>query len=188
MKQLTRSEKAENDIELVSRVREGDKDALAELIEQYQKRVLSVAFKMTGNWHTAQDIAQDVFISLVEKLHTFNEKRNFFSWVYRITVNKAIDFLRKSERETMVGEIGDVAPKTETTSEDILIKAEMREKVRKTISELPLKYRTVLTLRDIEGLSTVKIAEILDIDPATARWRVFQARKLFRGLWEKKGV
>jgi RNA polymerase sigma-70 factor (ECF subfamily) len=175
------------DTELVFRIKEGDRDALGQLITAYQRHILAVAFKMTGDWHIAQDIAQDVFITLMEKIDTFDPERNFFPWIYRVAINRSIDYLRRSGREKGFQEGWENTPRHETTSEDLMIKTEMRLRVRDVLSRLPVKYRTVLILRDIEGISCERIAEILEVVPATVRWRIFQARKLFRGAWDQEG-
>ncbi|MFH1709002.1 MAG: sigma-70 family RNA polymerase sigma factor [Planctomycetota bacterium] len=177
---------AADDRALIRRLRAGDREALGDLINSYQKRVLSVAYKMTGDWHTAQDIAQEVFVTLVEKIDSFDMERAFFSWIYRVAINRCIDHLRRRQREQAYLAVPD-APRAEMTSEDLLIKAEMRRRVHTLLGRLPVAYRTVLVLRDIEGLDTERIAEIIDSVPATTRWRIFQARKLFRELWEKEG-
>jgi RNA polymerase sigma-70 factor, ECF subfamily len=177
---------AEDDRAVVRRIRGGDREALGDLINSYQKRILSVAYKMTGEWHAAQDIAQDVFVTLIEKIDTFDMERNFFSWIYRVAINRCIDHLRRRQRAQAYLTVPE-APRAALTSEDLLIKAEMRRRVQTLLARLPLPYRTVLILRDIEGIDTERIAAIIDVVPATARWRIFQARKLFRELWEKEG-
>jgi len=178
----------ERDVELVFRIKEGDAEALGELVDAYQKRILSVAYKITGDWHAAQDIAQDVFVKLIEKIDTFDPERNFFSWIYRVTVNRAIDSLREKTREKSLLAERSLHPVPAEGSEEMMLKAEMRKKVRDVLAKLPVQYRIVLVLRDIEGISTTRIAEILDLIPATARWRIFQARRLFRELWENEGL
>ena len=177
----------DHDTELIFRIKEGDINALGELVDSYQKRIMSAAYKITGNWHSAQDIAQEVFITLMEKIDTFDPERSFFSWIYRIAVNRSIDYLRQQGREQMILNQGAFHPAVSETSEELMIKSEMRKKVQKILNRIPLQYRIVLVLRDIEGISTMRIAEILDLVPATARWRIFQARKLFREIWEKEG-
>ena len=104
-----------------------------------------------------------------------------------MAINRSIDYFRRSGREQGFQEGWENAPRHETTSEDLLIKTEMRIRVRDVLNRLPVKYRTVLILRDIEGISCERIAEILEIVPATVRWRIFQARKLFRAAWEEEG-
>jgi len=186
---LLQNEKSgnERDTELIFRIKEGDINALGELVDSYQKRIMSAAYKITGNWHTAQDIAQEVFITLMEKIDTFDPERSFFSWVYRIAVNRSIDFVRQQGREQMALAHEAFHPSVSETSEQLMIKSEMRKKVQKILNRIPLQYRIPLVLRDIENIPALRIAEILDLVPATARWRIFQARKLFREIWEKEG-
>ncbi|MFC1479475.1 RNA polymerase sigma factor [Planctomycetota bacterium] len=175
------------DTELIFRIKEGDENGLGELVDRYQKRIMSVAYKITGDWHAAQDIAQEVFMTLMEKIDTFDPERSFFSWIYRITVNRSIDYLRKQGREQITFNEKSLYTAVAETSEQLMIKSEMRKKVQKVLGRLPLQYRIALVLRDIESISMLRISEILDLVPATARWRVFQARKLFREIWEKEG-
>jgi len=178
----------DSDTELIFRIKEGDRDALGELVDTYQKRILSVAYRITGDWHAAQDLSQEVFITLMEKMDTFDPERSFFSWVYRVAVNRSIDYLRSRTREKAAGNRGSVRASVAETPEQAMIRTEKKEKVQKTLARIPFQYRTILVLRDIEGLSTSRIADILDLIPATARWRIFQARKLFREAWDREGA
>lgn len=178
----------ERDTELIFRIKEGDRSGFEELVDKYQKRILSCAYKITGDWHAAQDISQDVFISLIEKVDTYDPERSFFSWIYRIAVNRSIDYLRRQGRERRLLGNESLHPVREADAEELMVKAEMRKKVRNVLKKLPLKYRIALVLRDIENIPASRIAEILDLVPATARWRIFQARKLFRDIWNKEGA
>jgi len=178
------------DVDLVRRCQEGREDAFRQLVEKYQRRVYWIAFNMVGNYETAREISQEAFIRVFKNVARFDLKKNFYTWLYQITVNLSIDRLRKlSHSKTydleVVGSMPDPAPRDPVAAgED----SETRRRVHRALDLLPPKYKAVLTLRDIQGFSCEEIAEIVGTTNATVRWRLHRARRLFKAVWEGRGA
>lgn len=177
-----------NDVELIKRCQQGDREAFRELVERYQDKVIWIAYQMLNNSEEARDIAQEVFIRVYRSIGSFNLMSNFYTWLYRIVVNLCIDYLRKQKpvnRPVSFEDVGEVRGET-ATADHILEKRETSQEVNDLLRELPPPYRTILLLRDAEGFSCKEIGKIVGCNANTVRWRLFRARQLFKELWEKK--
>jgi len=174
---------------VVERVIGGDIDAFSVLVDRYQDRIYSVALHYVSNPEDAIDIAQEAFIKAYSKLRTFDSASAFYTWLYRIAVNTAIDFLRK--RKSRVAESLDdekftdvgFEPESKDPSVDPLGVASRHEQaraLRKAIAALSEKLRTVVVLHDVEGLSQEEVAEILKVPVGTVKSRVSRARAELR--------
>jgi RNA polymerase sigma-70 factor (ECF subfamily) len=177
------------EVALIQRCQEGREDAFRELVERYQRRTYWIAYNMLNNYDTAREISQEAFIRVFRNLGRFDVKKNFYTWLYQIVVNLCIDRLRRvSHARTVdidtVGGLADEGQGPESSGE----KTELRERVHQALDLLPPKYKAVLTLRDIQGFSCEEIAQIVECTNATVRWRLHRARRLFRAIWEGKGV
>lgn len=175
------------DIELVDKANSGDTKALEALFQKHYMAVYRLAYKWCGIKEDAEDIAQDVFIKLVRKLHTFGRKSSFKTWLYRITVNTAKDFGRKRARrdfhEASFNDNhhpDDMDPK----ATDAMAAAQLA----KEISRLPTKQRTSILLVYAEGLSHRDAAKVLGCREKTVSWRIFQARKRLRITLNRESV
>ncbi|MBI4563753.1 MAG: sigma-70 family RNA polymerase sigma factor [Planctomycetes bacterium] len=176
------------DAELIQRCQNGHKDeAFLELVERYQRRTYWIAYNMLHSYDLAQDIAQEAFLRVYRNLGTFDVKKNFYTWLYQIVVNLCIDHLRKASHGRFVNleEVGGLLEGRDEPHAE-LGRAELRERVQKTLDRLPPKYKAVLLLRDIQGFTCEEISEILGSAHATTRWRLHRARKLFKALWTGK--
>lgn len=168
--------------ELIRQAAESSEDAFAMLVEKYRTKMFNLAYSMTGNRETADDIAQEVFIKAYVSLSKFKYKSSFGTWLYRIAVNTVKDHLRKESRikKTSFDERL-VSPGIQ--EDEAVIKEEEQEAEKKkkllhaAIHTLPEKYRTILTLRDIQGVSYKEITGILNISPGTVDSRLYRARK-----------
>ncbi len=174
-----------DDSELVGRVLGGDVDAYGTLVARYQQRLFFVALKLVGNREDARDVTQEAFLRAYRHLGRFDRKMRFYTWIYRILVNQGIDLMRKRGRAAtgpLLGEVasGGDAPDSRALSD------ELRQQVRETLDRLPPRYRALLVLRDVEGLSGKEISERTGVGHATVRWRIHRARKLFREQWENR--
>lgn len=171
--------KTEQDMVLIRKVKEGDKDAFGELVQRYKQQIYFVAYRMTNNHTDADDLSQEAFIKAYESIGNFREKSSFSTWLYRIIINMTINHLKKMGRRQIF-----------TLDENILIKdnsymnnpgkiaeqRELHEEITKAIGSLPLKQRAVVELALLEGLSHRQIAQILGCREKTVSWRLFQAR------------
>lgn len=177
-----------SDAELVQRTLQGQHDPFAALVARYQKRAFWIAFHVLGKVEDARDVTQESFVRLFRSLDKFDFGRNFYTWFYRIVMNLAIDQLRKrrSVAATSIEEFeGGFADPVADAEPNPLERAEHCGQVWRVLARLDTKFRTVLVLRDIHGMSCREIAPILRITHATVRWRLHRGRQLFRDHWER---
>jgi RNA polymerase sigma-70 factor (ECF subfamily) len=172
------------DIELVDLAGSGDAAALEQLFERHYLMVYRLAFRWSGVKEDAEDIAQETFVKLVRKLHTFRRKSSFKTWIYRITANTARDFgrrhaLRKSREEAYDDHRSGHNPGVKPA--DILPAARLRE----TLKVLSTGEREAVLLVFGEGLNHREASRILGCREVTISWRIFQARKKLRKVREQ---
>ena len=162
--------------ELVSRIREGDADAFAILLEQHQKKVYSLVFRMVRHGEDAADITQEVFLSAWKGMGSFHGDCALSTWLYRLTSNACIDFLRREKRKAAAGihlslddtEEGETwnLPDFRGDPHRCLEEKQTREAIAAGMDALSQEHRTVLALREISGLSYAEIADVLDLEEA----------------------
>ncbi len=177
---------------LIDHLREGDETALAPLIEKYKRMVHRLALQITKNHEDANDVMQETFIKVYQSIHTFRGEAAFKTWVHRIAVHEALNFVKKRERrrETPLATTEEiefdptVLQKAEMKNNPAVQaeQAELRYWVTKAVNSLPLKYRIVVILHELEGLTHSEIASILDCAEGTVRSRLHYARKQLRTL------
>ena len=177
-----------SDAELVRRTLAGQHDPFAALVARYEKRAFWVALHVLGRVEDARDVTQEAFVRLFRSLAKYDFSRSFFTWFYRIVMNLAIDQLRKI-RSGRAGSLDDVVaalpdPRDVGGSRPMEQQEENR-RVWAVLDKLDAKFRAVLVLRDIHGLSCREIAPILRVTHATARWRLHRDRQMFREHWER---
>jgi len=179
-----------SDWELVQLAGEGEKDAFRELVERYQRRVLSVVTGMLHDREAALDVTQETFIKAYRSIGRFKGDASFYTWIYRIAVNLAIDYQRREWRRPIVdnsrtsGEsthddlldrIGDETPASDPfqATKD----SELRSRVREAIDELTPDHKAVILLRELEGLSYEEISRVMQCSKGTVMSRLHYARK-----------
>ena len=180
---------------IIERARNGDAAAFDQLMMAHQQRVMATAWRMLGNREDARDAAQEVFLRLYKHLHKYDPQQEFFGWLYRIIINVCRDAARKRknnqssfEAETEAGHLTELV--SNDNSEHAAIKSEQHAIVMKALSTLTEKERTVIVLRDLEGLSTAEVAQILGSSPTTIRSQISTARtkiKQYRDRFLKGG-
>lgn len=176
--------------ELLDRCRRGDRLAFRALVEKYQRRVYSLAFGFVRDPDEARDIAQEAFLKVFRHLDTFHGNANFYTWLYRITVNLCIDLRRKSGRTSKSEFDERIAHEDAGSPADCLSpkrlgfdpmrelhNARLREKLQAGLATLSEMHRSVLVLREVEGLSYREIADVLECPEGTVMSRLFHARK-----------
>lgn len=173
----------------IKQVLKGDKDAFAEIVDLYQNRLFQVCYRMLGNRHEAEDIAQEAFVRAYINIHTFDQKRKFSTWLYRIATNLCIDRIRKKKPDYYLdaevkGTEGldmysQIAASDELPEEE-LMKLELQERIQYEISRLPDKYRSAIVLKYMEELSLQEISEILDLPLGTVKTRIHRGREALR--------
>ncbi len=177
-----------SDSELVRRALAGQHDPFAALVARYQKRAFWIAFHVVGRIEDARDVAQESFVRLFRSLEKYDFARSFYTWFYRIVMNLAIDHLRKirSGAANSLDDIPGGLPDSREAAADAPMELEEQNgRVWQILEKLDPKFRAVLVLRDIHGLSCREIAPILKITHATARWRLHKGRQVFREHWER---
>lgn len=177
-----------SDAELVRRTLAGQHDPFAALVARYQKRAFWIAYHVVGRVEDARDVTQEAFVRLFRSLAKYDFARSFYTWFYRIVMNLAIDSLRKI-RSARAGSLDDVlgglADAREVPGDVPLQRGEENGLVWAVLEKLDAKFRAVLVLRDIHGLSCREIAPILKVTHATARWRLHRGRQMFKAHWER---
>ncbi|MFO7981689.1 MAG: sigma-70 family RNA polymerase sigma factor [Candidatus Aminicenantes bacterium] len=166
--------------ELVQSAQKEDKDSFGILVERYRNKMFYLAYSMTNNRETADDLAQEVFIKAYRALPRFNLESKFSTWLYRIAINTIKDFHRKESgiEKVSLDQRTDVPDAKNFKGEEE--KQEKLKLIRENINKLPEKHRIILTLRDVQGKSYSEIADILKIAPGTVDSRLFRARKKLR--------
>jgi RNA polymerase sigma-70 factor (ECF subfamily) len=178
--------------ELLTRLRAGEDSAYEELVRTYSSRLLAVARRIVGNDEEARDVIQDAFLNAFRSLRNFHGDARLSTWLHRIVVNSALMKLRTRKRkpEESIEPLlpafladGHYAEKFSAWGEQAdaaLSRTETQELVRRHIDELPESFRTVLVLRDIEGLDTEETARVLDTTPNAVKIRLHRARAALR--------
>ena len=174
------------DQQLVDRVKQGDKAAFDLLVLKYQQRIVSLVSRFVRNPSDALDVTQEAFIKAYRALPNFRGESAFYTWMYRIAVNTAKNYLAVQSRrpvavEQDISEIeqidGNSALKDHATPERLLLRDEIQETIISTIENLPNDLQVAITLREMEGLSYEDIAIAMDCPIGTVRSRIFRARE-----------
>lgn len=186
---MTESPGTEPDAQLIDRALDGDHGAFEQLIARYEQRVFRLLGRFTRDQGEVEDLAQDVFVKLFTKLHTFQRDSSLFTWIYRVAVNTANDhFARRSRRKLRLveDEVLDRAGDEGDEPTEPLMDAELHEITRQIVKQIPEKFRTVLVLREYEDLSYTEISEVVGCSMGTVESRLFRARQRFKTALEQK--
>ncbi|HLU66583.1 MAG TPA: sigma-70 family RNA polymerase sigma factor [Kofleriaceae bacterium] len=178
---------SEDDQRLIASARGGDRAAFGELVRRYQRRVYAAALHITGNHSDADDVAQESFVKAYRHLAGFDGRSDLFTWLYRITVNTALNHLRsrkRADRLVRPSDDPDGPPDTadatqRTPREWVEIAHELRTVIEK-VCELSPVLRVTLVLATVEQLPYKEIAAILEVPEGTVAWRVNEARRQLR--------
>lgn len=183
---------AVGDARLVERARDGDDDAFAILVSRYERKLLRVLTRMVHDEELARDLAQETFWKVYNRLDRFDTSRRFGPWLFRVGVNLALDGLRKkpTPTTTSIDARCDITGRRgfDLPDPDPRIREELAQEVRHLLEKLPLPYRMILVLRDLEGFSSAEVAAIVKRREATVRWRLAKAREMFREHWERRNT
>lgn len=180
-----------DELELVRRARRGELEAYDELIRRYQERIYTTIYHMTSNHEDANDLVQETFIKAFRVLKTFKGTSSFYTWLYRIAINKTINFLKQRQGRVHLS-LNDmdfnaeqdpdlVALISEKTPRRDINLAELQEKLNAAMQKLSETHRLVVVLHDVQGLPHEEIAKIMDCNIGTVRSRLFYARQQLQG-------
>ena len=175
------------ELELVRRAQAGDTGAYDDLVRRHQERIYATIYHMTSNHEDANDLAQDAFIKAYQALKSFKGDSSFFTWIYRIAVNRTINFLKQRKHRAamslndidfnaehdpdLVALVSDKTPRREA------VLSELQEKLNEAMQKLSETHRLVVTLHDVQGMAHEEIARIMDCNVGTVRSRLFYARQ-----------
>ncbi|RZO99176.1 MAG: sigma-70 family RNA polymerase sigma factor [Gammaproteobacteria bacterium] len=176
---------------LINLVKNGDKKAYEVLVLQYQDRLVYSVYKFLKDYELAQDIAQEAFVKAFKNIEKFRGDSSFYTWIYRIAINTAKNFLSSKARssevyddEIMELKLSESAVTTENP-ENILEAEELRTKMMEAIQSLPDDIRTTLSLREFDGLSYEEIAKVQNCPIGTVRSRIHKGREILDKTFSK---
>jgi len=176
--------------ELISRCQKGDKDALKEIFDQYHKKVYRIAYGVVRQREEALDIVQEVFIKLYRSIRNFRSRSKFYTYLYRMAMNTAIDHVRKKGKYHFSSldemESFQVADGVEKRPDSILLHQELEERVKVALEKLPADHKMALIFREVEGLSYQEMAEAMGCSMGTVMSRLHYARKRIQDLLKEE--
>jgi RNA polymerase sigma-70 factor (ECF subfamily) len=170
---------------LVERCKRGDRKALEELVGHYEKPVFNAAYRILGNPDDAADVTQVVFMKAFEHLGQYDPKYKFFSWIYRIAVNEAINQLKRGRNQQPLDDTevaGTRSPEANVEAGDLY------REIQDGLMKLSEDYRTVIVLRHFSECSYQQISEILQIPEKTVKSRLYSARQVMKDTLQSRGV
>jgi len=174
--------------EIVKKIKAGDQRSFSRLVRLYKNQVASLAYKMVGDYDEAADIMQNVFVKVNQNIWRFDEKKRFYTWLYRITVNASIDYMRKHHRHQheSIENVKEKADEKNDTPEASFKKSRLREYIDEAAESLNEKQRSAFFLRDVDGCNIDDVANIMNMPEATVRWYLHRARtKIKKELMKK---
>ena len=179
-----------NDTELVEGLKEGANDAFCELLDRYEGKIFNTVLRIVKDFTHAEDVVQEVFVKTLRNIGSFNFQANFYTWIYRIAVNAALDGRKKNQRQRAVSLNANEEKPFDIPSEGSDPSAaperdEMAQILNKAIDSLPDKYRTIILLREFDELSYEEISQVLECSKGTVESRLFRARERLRKKMEK---
>jgi RNA polymerase sigma-70 factor (ECF subfamily) len=182
----------EEDEALVARTQRGDTGAFDILIDRYKQRLYATVYHMTSNHEDANDVVQDVFIKAYRSLNSFKGQSSFYTWIYRIAVNRTINFVKRRKNKghfslndvdndiesdpDFVELMSHVTPRTEAGLN------ELQKTLNEALQKLSEEHRTAVILHDVQGLTHADIAKIMRCPETTVRSRLFYARQQLQGM------
>ena len=185
-----------SDTDLVARAAAGEGVCFDQLVERYHRQIANFVFRMVGNYETALDLTQEVFIKVYGSLGRYNPEFKFSTWIYKIASNTAIDYLRKKSVAVtpLYAVSGDdeefelPIPAKGPSPERVLERTERSAQIEEAISKLPTRYRELIVLRHVSELSYDEIAEVTGLPLGTVKNRIFRAREAMRKHLIRMGI
>jgi len=190
---LVRQAEAEEDRALIERARSGDKKAFRQLVERHQRRAFAIALALVRDENDAREIVQEAFLRVFRGIDSFHGGSSFFTWLYRIVTNLAIDLMRKpARRDQELDESREIKDEFDipllaridgADPADVVRRGEIAERIQSALDALPPYHRGVIVMREVEGMSYEEMAEAMGVSKGTIMSRLFHARqKLQRAL------
>ncbi len=164
--------------EIIRNVKTGDLSHFSRLVRLYKNQVAALAYKMVGDYDEAADIMQNVFVKVNQNIWRYDENKRFYTWLYRITVNASIDYMRKHNRHQheSIDEVREKADEKSVTPEVAFQRTQIKDFIHEATHSLNEKQRNAFILRDMDGCNIDDVANIMDMPEATVRWYLHRAR------------
>ena len=178
---IVKAPETSEELELIHRSQAGDTDAFGELVTKYRAKIYTMLYGMVRNENDAWDLAQEGFLQAWRSIHKFVGRSSFYTWLYRLTVNLAIDSLRRKGRRVEV-ELDDAIPSSLPSPRANYRRTEISEHINAALTQLTPEHRAVIFLKEIEDLQYHEIAEILGISVGTVMSRLFYGRKKLQSI------
>lgn len=182
---------------LVHQAKNGSREAFSALMELHQTKVYNLALRMTGSPEDAADLSQEAFLNAWRGLPSFQGDSSFSTWIYRLTSNACIDFLRREKRRQAAGgvlslddeetDLANVIPDRAPSPQTALEGKELKEAIRSGLAQLSEEHRQVLVLREVSGLSYAEIAKVTGLEEGTVKSRIARARLALRNILRSGG-
>lgn len=172
------------DAALVERCRQGNTRAFDELVGKYQKTLFNVALRMTADYDASEEVTQQAFVRAYERIASFDPRFKFFSWIYRILVNTALDHLEERRRHDR---LDDEVPSDDPDPSYQREREDSETMLQAGLMDLGVEQRAVIVLRHFEDLTYEEIGAVLDIPEKTVKSRLFSARMQLRAILVKRG-
>jgi len=180
----------EQESEIIKLIQMGDRNSYALLVDRYKGAIFNLAYRMTGNYQDANDVAQEAFVRAYENLKRFDRKRRFFPWLYTIALNLIRNHLKKNRPflvETPEAFSQDQGQDGKDSPEQAVVKQQEMDRLAFCLQKLPLDLREAVVLRYYQELPFEDIAQIMDISLSAAKMRVYRGLKVFRVLMNNSG-
>lgn len=179
----------DQDSVLVENCLSGDRKAFELLVQKYEKKLYNVAYRIVGDPEDAMDATQSTFVKAFEKLHTFDPKYRFFSWVYRILLNESLTMVHQKKRfEPWESDVVDGRSASSPSPSETFDETEINQQIQKAMRVLKPDYRVVIVLKHFHGMSYREMAEITGVPEKTVKSRLFTARQQLKDILEEQGI
>ncbi len=184
-----------DDAQLIEQCLDGDEQAFERLVLRFQNKVFTLVARMVRNRDTAADLSQEVFIKVFRKLSNLKDMNRLSSWIMQVAHNTTLDYIKKRRLESVSTDFDDQATQQRmakfittpaSLSPEVIVERLSPSQMDELINELDLKYRTILTLRFVEGYPFQEIANILNLPLSTVKFRKHYAIKLLQQKWESR--
>ncbi|MGA9996893.1 MAG: sigma-70 family RNA polymerase sigma factor [Pyrinomonadaceae bacterium] len=183
------------DCDLVTRAVAGREDGFEELVRRYQRPIAAYVYRMVGDYESALDLTQEVFIKIYGSLARYRPEFKFSTWIYKIAHNAAVDHLRRSStrEQSLTAESDGVQydlpiESGRLTPEQESIREERREEIERVVRQLPSAYKELILLRHAHDMSYDEIAEVMGLPLGTVKNRLFRAREIMRAQFVERGI
>ncbi len=174
-----------DDVTLVQKCIQGNVKSFEVLVDKYQKPIFNAALRICNDFDNAEDISQAAFVKAFEKLESYNQKYKFFSWIYRIVINEALNFLHQDKKLLELDE--NIISKQETPDQ-VFEQTELSEKIRDALMHIESDYRILIELRHFQNFSYSEIGYIMSIPEKTVKSRLYTARQALGKILIKTGI